>query len=433
MSKKYRKKASRSRKKLAARQGEVLGFKSNEEAAEMQLVLPIAEVLAGVRGALEQMAGEAGLLVIQSLLEEEVQQVAGVRYAHDGRPARRWGSEEGHVVFAGRKASIKRPRVRDRDGQEVPLTRYQLFREGNRLQEAMAERILNRVSTRRYEKVIDDVCDGYGIRKSSVSRQWKAESTKRLQEVMERPLGDLDLGVLLLDGITFKKYLLVVALGVDSDGQKHILGLWQGATENSTVVGGLLDDLIRRGLSTDRRYLFVLDGAKALRRAIEKRFGKQALIQRCQLHKERNILEHLPQEYHAGVRLRLRAAWNLREYAAAKKALRQVVDYLETLCPAAARSLEEALEETLTLHRLGVSDTLRKSLRSTNLIESCFSTTRDLCRNVKRWRNPEMAWRWAGTVLLEAQKKFRRIRGYRDMRTLSANLDALIDSRAVAG
>lgn len=419
MSKKYRKKTTRSRRKQSQLRGKILGV----DEASVQLSLPVADVIAGVQHEVEALAAQAGLLMMKALLEDEVAQLTGPRYAHDERrQANRWGQEDGYAVFAGRKVPLRRPRVRSAAGREVPLERYRLFQGQGSLQEAVARRVIHGVSTRGYEGVLDAMCDGYGIRKSSVSRQWKAASTKQLATLMERRLNDLDLVAILLDGIEFQDYLLIVGLGIDSAGRKHVLGLWQGATENTEVCLGLLADLIERGLPTDRQYLFILDGSKALRKAVRKTFGEQAAVQRCQVHKERNVLSHLPPKHHARVRQRLRAAWKMKSYQDAKDALNKLVEFLAELNPSAARSLQEGLEETLTLHRLGVPERLRRTLRSTNPIESCFARTRELCRNVKRWKNADMAWRWAGTMLIEAQKGFKRIRGYRELPLLTASL-----------
>ncbi len=270
------------------------------------MVLPLNPLLLEVAGAMEQTASQAGLLMMKALIDEEVEQIAGGRYTHQAdRQATRWGHDEGHVIFAGRKVALPRPRVRSVEGREVPLTRYQAFAHPQRLQEAVAQRILRRVSTRDYAGVLDEVCDGYGIQKSSVSRHWKAASRQQLQQLLERPLGDLDLCVLFLDGKEFHDFTLVVALGVDRQGRKHVLGLWAGATENAVVCGALLDDLIARGLSVDKPYLFILDGAKALKKAVVSRFGAKGLIQRCRVHKKRNIQKYLPKKYHGMLSLKL--------------------------------------------------------------------------------------------------------------------------------
>jgi transposase-like protein len=405
---------------------------SRDDAA-VQLVLPVAEILAGVSDAVEAVAAEAGLLVMKSLIDDEVEQVVGARYQRPAeRQAYRWGTEDGHVVFAGRKVPLTRPRVRRRAGGEVRLERYEQFQANGRMQRAVVPRVVAGVATRRYEQTLDAVCDGYGIAKSSVSRHWQAASAEQLRAFQERPLGELELVALVLDGIEFHAYLLVVALGIDAAGGKHVLGLWPGATENATVCKGLLDDLEQRGLATDRRYLVVIDGSKALAKAVRAKFGARAEVQRCQVHKERNVLEHLPPEHQSRVRQRLRAAWNLKGHAEAWAALERVTEQLAELSPTAAASLREGLEETLTVHRLGVPGLLRQTLRSTNPLESCFATTRTLCRNVKQWRSEEMAQRWAGTMLLQVERSFRRVRGYREMPLLVATLRAQVAQESAA-
>jgi putative transposase len=367
---------------------------------------------------------------MKAMIDDEVKQLAGPRYQHQPqRQALRWGRDEGHVVYAGRKVAIDKPRVRSVDGPEIPLSRYDAFAHPRRMEEAVSQRILRRVSTRDYAGVLDDICDGYGIDKSSVSRQFKAASMRQLQQLLERPLENLDLCVILLDGKQFHDFTLIAALGVDSGGGKHVLGLWPGASENAEVCGALLDDLIERGLSTDRAYLFILDGAKALRKAVNDRFGHHAFIQRCQLHKHRNIEKYLSSKHHKLLALKLTAAWGMTQYTQARKELQKVHDWLASINLAAAKSLEEGFDETLTVIRMGLPELLRKSFSSTNLIQSCFSRADDLCRNVKRWRDANMAWRWAGTVLLEAEKRFRRVRGCDQMPVLVQALSQTVDSQ----
>ena len=278
MSKKNTKTSSRSRRNRAKdRERKVSPVTSEGKRVSVQLSLPIAEILAGVHGAVEEMAGEAGLLIMQSLIEEEVEQRAGQRYKHNpAREATRWGSEESYVTFAGKKVPFLRPRLRGAEGQEVQLERFKLFQRGSAMEEAVAKEVICGVSMRDYEKAVDGFSEGYGIRKSSVSRHWKAVSRTRLAEFVERSLEDLDLVAIMIDGVAFHETLLVVALGVDSEGRKHVLGLWEGATENTEIVKSLLEDLVRRGVDATKRYLFVLDGGKALASAVRKVFGKDA-------------------------------------------------------------------------------------------------------------------------------------------------------------
>lgn len=426
--KKYRNKTSRSRRKSVRRRGRVVSADSEE----IQLSLPLPQVLAAAHGAVEALAGEAGLLIIKALIDEEVEQLAGPRYSQDkARKATRWGHEDGYVVFNSKKVPVKRPRVRSSDGKEIQLQRYQQF-QGERLQNVIAEKVLHGVSMRNFEGVIDDLCDGYGIQKSSVSREWKAATTKELDALLQRPLGDLDLAAIMIDGIHFHDYLLVVALGIDCEGSKHVLGIWDGPTENSTLVTELLANLVERGLSSEKRYLFIIDGSKALRKGIVSVFGNHALIQRCQIHKARNIIDYLPKRHQRPIRRALKAAWGMLNYDDAKEELEGILKRLRKISSNAASSLEEGLEETLTLHRIKAPASLRPALRSTNSIESTFARNRTLCRNVKNWRSPEMALRWACTSLLYAEKSYRRLKGYRDMPTLLKNIDEVDNKEAVA-
>lgn len=430
MGKKYTRRPSRSR----SQNPESVEGDAVVQGAKVQLSLPIAEVLAGIKDSLESVAGQAGLLILRALLDDEVDQKVGDRYEHlSQRAAYRHGHERGYLVFAGRKVPVDRPRVRAVDGKEVPLERYAMFQAAGRLQQAVAQRVVRGVSTRNYAGALDALCDGYGVNRSSVSRHWKAVSQKQLKELLERPLGHLDLAAIFIDGIEFHGTLIVAALGLAADGRKHVLGLWQGATENSAVCTALLEDLVDRGLPTDRSYLFVLDGSKALHKGVRRVFGDRAVVQRCIVHKERNVLSYLPDKYQGTVRQRLRAAWSLNDYAKAKAALLKLVDYLGELSVSAQHSLEEGLEETLTLHRLNLPHRLRRSLRTTNSIENCFSSTRHLCRNVRNWQEGEMAARWSATMLLAAERKFRRVTSHLEMPFLLAALGrTMVHEEAVA-
>ena len=433
MGRSYQRKTRRSRRKVQNLPNQSVTVEVGEGQAAFQMVLPMSPLLSEVAGAIEETAAQAGLLMMKALIDEEVERIAGTRYGHRAdRRATRWGREEGHVIFCGRKVAMPRPRVRSVEGGEVSLQRYQAFSHPQRLQEAVSQRVLRRVSTRDYAGVLDDVCDGYGIQKSSVSRHWKAASGQQLKALLERPLGDLDLCVLFLDGKEFHDFTLIVAVGVDRQGHKHVLGLWSGATENAEVCGALLDDLIGRGLSTDKPYLFVLDGAKALKKAVVSRFGSRTLIQRCRVHKKRNIQKYLPKHYHGMLSLKLKRAWDMTEYDQALKELRKVHDWLASINQAAAASLEEGMEETLTINRLGLPAQLRRIFSCTNLIESCFSRAGDLCRGVKRWRDGNMACRWAATVLLEAQSRFRRIQAHSQLPQLINAMVTFLDKQEAA-
>jgi transposase-like protein len=279
------------------------------------------------------------------------------------------------------------------------------------------------LSTRNYRRAVESVLEGYGIEKSSVSRQFVAASSNQLRVLCERRLEDLNLVVLMIDGIHFGGQVLVVALGIAESGEKHVLGVWQGATENTAVVKGLLEDLVDRGLDRQRRYLVVIDGSKALRAGVERVFGEQVEVQRCQIHKRRNVREYLPENCQKDYDRRMRNAYAMNNYTEAKEALQKIFRQLERINPSAARSLEEGLEETLTVHRLGVGAVLRRKLATTNPIESCLSTVQRVARNVKRWREGDQPLRWTAAGLLEAEKKFRRIKGYQEILLLKERLN----------
>ena len=415
MSKTYQGTGSKSKQKF-----EVLG--NGKLLVEMPL--PMVEVWEELQAQVEQLTGLAGLQIIGTILEEEVARRVGP--PHRPNPTSsgvRWGRQPGYVVFGGQKVSIPRPRVRTREGEEVALDSYARLQHDGRRQRAVREGIVAGLTTRNYHRAVESVLDGYGIEKSSVSREFVQASAAQLQELCERKLGELDVVALLIDGIEIGKQVLVVALGIETSGEKHVLGLWQGATENTTVVKLLLEDLVARGLRPDRRYLFVIDGAKALRAAIVKVFGERAEVQRCQIHKRRNVKDHLPENCQKDYDRRIRNAYAMTNYAEAKVELEKIVRQLERINPSAAHSLEEGLEETLTVHRLGVGERLRRTLSSTNPIESCLSTVERVARNVKRWREGDQSLRWTATGLLEAEKRFHRIKGYREIGVLNRRLN----------
>jgi transposase-like protein len=312
------------------------------------------------------------------------------------------------VVYGGRKLRLERPRLRSRENKEVLLASYQAFQKDGRLQRAVARNLSRKCSTRDYEGALEDCLEGYGIKKSSVSRHWKAATAQELKKLAERPVPK-DLVALMIDSKFFGGECIVAAVGIDLNGKKHVLGIWHGATENSTVVKGLLEDLVSRGLETERPMLIVMDGAKALRKAVQMVFGERALIQRCRIHKERNVLEQLPEDKKAQARWRLRAAWAQKDPAVAEKELRKTARWLEGSWPNAAASLLEGLEETLTVQKLQMAPALCRILSNTNLMENCFAQAAAWTQRVKRWQGADMILRWAASALLAAEKKFRRI------------------------
>jgi putative transposase len=406
--------------KKSMRKFEVVG----ERQLAVRLPLPLVEVWEELQPRVEQLTGEAGLQILRAILEDEVTRRVGPPHRPDAASSSvRWGRQPGYLVFSGQKVAVTRPRVRTREGQEVALDSYARLQHDGRRQRAVREGIVAGLTSRNYHRAVQSVLEGYGIEKSSVSREFVQASAAQLKKLCEKKFDGLDLVAILIDGIHLGKQVLVVALGIETSGEKHVLGLWQGATENTTVVKELLEDLVARGLDSQRRYLFVIDGAKALRAGIERVFGERAEVQRCQIHKRRNVKDHLPKNAQGDYDRRIRNAYAMTEYTAAKAELEKIFRQLERINPSAARSLEEGLEETLTVHRLGVGALLRKTLASTNPIESCLSTVERVARNVKRWRGGDQPLRWTATGLLEAERKFRKVKGFRELEALHRRIN----------
>jgi putative transposase len=279
---------------------------------------------------------------------------------------------------------------------------------------------------------VKEFSNAYGIEKSAVSENFIEASREKVKQLMERPLGELRLCAVLIDGTPFKDRQMIVALGIGCDGRKTVLGLREGATENTTVVGALLSDLLERGLDFSTPRLYVLDGGKALQAAVRRHAGETAFIQRCQVHKKRNVVDHLPEEHKADVRRKLQNAYAMVDYADAKRALERLHHELMHLNPSAARSLEEGLEETLTVHKLRMPDQLRRTLSCTNVVESTFSIVETVCRNVKRWREGDQIERWVGSGLLVAEQQFRKVIGYRQIPLLLSAMANAVSQKPVA-
>ena len=401
----------------------------------VELPVSLADVIHGVSDEIERLAGEAGLRIMQAVTQSEIDSIVGDRGKHDpDRQAYRWGSQGGYAVLAGKKVPLRRGRVRDRDGKEITLQSYERFQSPPRRQKSVTRKLIRGISTRKYEQAIEDFTDGYGISRSAVSREFIQATRGTLRQLCERRIDELGrIVVLMMDGKEIAGESVIVALGVDEQGTKHVLGLMQGGTENSRVVQHLLDDLIERGFNTSHPMLIVLDGSKALRKAVNRTFGHECPVQRCQIHKRRNVVDHLSKEYQRSVDQRLRTAYAMNDYDQAMKQLLKTVTWLDRINPSAANSLREGLEETLTLHRLGLPEGIRKSLQSTNLIESAFSVAQTVTGRVKRWRGGDMRLRWMASGLLAAEQKFRKIRGYQMMPKLLAALDqGKVDSTSAA-
>ena len=391
---------------------------ANKERLILEAQLPMEQLIAGVREDIESFAAELGLTIMQRVMEAEVEQKVG-RWGQQA--VWRHGQQPGYVIFGGRKVVVQRPRLRSPDQHEVQLSSYKAFQSKGKLQEAVGRQLTRQCSTRDYEGAIDDCLKGYGIKKSSVSRHWKAATVHELERLTQRPVPK-DLLALMIDGKFLGGSCLVAAIGIDLQGKKHVLGLWHGATENATVVKGLLEDLVSRGLETERKLLVVIDGAKALRKAVYMVLGEQALVQRCRIHKQRNVLDYLPEEKRAQAAWRLRAAWGKKDPKVAEKELRKTAQWLEGFSPMAAASLLEGLEETLTVQTLQLAPELCRVLANTNLMENCFSQAAHYMRRVKRWDGPKMILRWGAAALLKAERQFRRIKGCEQLPHLEKSL-----------
>jgi len=392
----------------------------------VQMMLPMAEMVGWLRKGVGELVRQAGLQLIQLLMEEEVKQLVGERSRPaPGRTANRWGSERGYCVVMGQKVPVDRPRVRSTEDREIRLGSYEMFHRGEPLTERVWEKLMLGLSTRQYGKAVREFTEAYGLEKSAVSEHFIEASRTKLKELMERRLEKKKFCALLIDATPFEGQQMVAALGITADGSKMILGIRQGATENATVVGELLGDLMHRGLDFTEPRLYVLDGGKALHTAVRKYAGEAAPIQRCQVHKRRNVLDHIADDDRDVVARKLNAAYALEDYEAAKQALDGLHRELMHLNPSAARSLAEGLEETLTVHRLHVPQQLRTTLASTNVIESAFAIVERVCLNVKRWHGGDQRERWVGSGLIVAEKQFRRIRGHKQLPVLLRVLETL--------
>ncbi len=403
------------------------------KARELQLVLDAEEVLAMLQDSLTDYATEIGLKVAGLLLEDEVHQRCGARYERvPQRTATRYGHQRGVVVIAGQKLPVRRPRIRytQRCG-EAELETYGRLQSPEAMPQSVLKRLVRGVSCRDYEGVVDLAREGFGVHKSSVSRSFVRASAGEVRQVAERRFDGMRFPVIYLDGVQYAGQTMICALGITEDGTKRLLGVRQGATENAAVCTALLEDLCGRGLDTSAPTLLVLDGAKALAAAVKRVWGANGLIQRCQVHKKRNVQEHLPQKHWPELSRQLSAAYHAPDYDQALKRLKTTARWLERLNPDAAASLREGMEETLTVVRLGVPELLRRTLATTNPIESAFSVAENVTRRVKCWRDGAMRQRWCTAGLLRAESKFRRVKGYRHMPQFLRTLDRLVLGRGL--
>ena len=402
--------------------GAILGFLSKNG----QALLPLVAQIEQAEVALDELIDVLGRATVEMVLRLSAERIAGPPHPGKKGGAVGWhGREEGTVCLKERKLRVKRPRLR-RKGQgadgEVPIPAYEVMRSDQKLGSRMLEILLRGVSTRQYRAVLPEMAETVGVSRSSVSREAIAASQEELRRLCERRLQALDLLIIYLDGVIFGDHHVLVAVGVDEEGKKHVLGVAEGASENQVVAKGLLEDVVRRGGSTDRKYLFVIDGSKALRAAIDAVFGAENAVQRCRHHKIENVMGYLPEHLKDQTKAAMRSAFRLPAREGMAR-LEKQAEWLEREYPSAAASLREGLKEMFTVNRLGLSPSLARCLVSTNVIESPHSGVRLRTRKICRWRDGKMVLRWAAAALLMTEQNFRRIMGCRDLWMLKAALD----------
>ena len=392
-----------------------------------QQLLPFVELIADAQMAVDEFIDVLGRASLEAVLQLSATTVAGP--PHQGKPAggevRRHGNQEGVVCLATQRVRVNKPRLRRKGGgpgAEVPLPAYEAMQNDGALSQKLCGILMRGVSTRHYADVIPDMAETCGVSKSAVSRDFVEASAEKLKELSERRFDDVDLLIIYLDGIRFGAYLVIAAIGVDADGHKHVLGLREGATENAVVVKALLEDLVERGVKPGRRRLFVIDGSKALRQALDAVFGADNPVQRCRNHKLENVMGHLPEHLKPQVKAAMRAAYRLEADEGIQR-LKAQADWLQHEYPSAAASLREGLAETFTINRLDLPPRLRRCLATTNLIESPGAGVRLRTGRVSHWKSGSMVLRWAATAYLETEQNFRKLMGYRDLWMLQAALD----------
>ena len=410
--------------------------KSRGRSQETTAQLTMAAMI-DARATLHEAVVHAGMSILEAMLEEDRAKLCGPRYVHDRRRyASRAGYTDGELALGGRRMTVRRPRARSPMG-EVALPTWEYFAGADPLTPRAVEQMVLGVSTRNYGRSLEAAPAGFATRgasKSAVSRRFVASTQATLTAMMGRDLSGLSLCALVIDGIHVGEHLVVAALGIDESGDKHVLGLHEGATENGSVCATLIGDLIARGVRSDRAMLFVIDGSKALAAAIRRAFGKHAIIQRCQVHKRRNVEDHLPDSMKANVGRAMTTAYRSGNYERAKRMLNGLARQLDKKHPSAAASLREGLDETLTVMRFELPMWLERTLSTTNTIEYVNGRIRKTTHNVTKWESGSMALRWVAISLIEAAKTFRKLRGYKGMPTLVAALrahDQLIKPAAV--
>lgn len=390
---------------------------------EGQFLLPMVKLIEQSERAIDELIDVTGRAAIEAVLELSAQEKAGAKSPGKASGEVRWhGRQEGVVHLAERKLRVSKPRLRHKSEGEVEVPAYEALKTQGKLAGRMMDILLHGVSTRRYEKVLPAMAESVGISKSAVSRANIEAGTKLLAELAERRFDELDILVVYIDGICLGSHHILGAIGVDSTGNKHVLGLRQGSSENTTTVSELLNDLVSKGVGPTRKRLFVIDGAKALRGGIDRVYGQDNPVQRCRNHKVRNVCDHLPKDQQANARATLRAAWKL-DAAEGKRQIEQLAQWYEKKHPSAAASLREGLGEMFTINRMGLPPTLLRCLATTNVIDSSHWGVRQRTGRVTHWQDGQMALRWASAAFEATAKGFRRIMGHQQIWMLKAHLD----------
>ena len=382
----------------------------------------LVKVVAEGKAAFDNLSFELGRTLAEAIMYMDREQLSGPDYLPSSPNIQKWASQPGSVYIGDQKVKVERPRLRGPEG-EIHLKSYEKLKEKGQFSNELFTSVLSGISGRRYQETVEEAANAFGVSKSSISRHIVAATTKKLKEFSERDLSDFIPFAVFIDTIHRSGKAFIVALGIDLEGKKQNLGFWEGATENNEICKELLADLEKRGLALSKKIVFITDGGKGVIKALRETYGKHLIHQRCTIHKDRNIQKHLPKKYRRQAHSYFTKAIALTKYKDAKEELLKLEKWLSEINASAANSLNEAIEEILTVHRLKVPPLLRKTLHSTNPIESMFSIVRDSEKNIKKYKNSKMAQRWLGSILLHGEKKFRKVKGFLQITSVIAEIE----------
>ena len=395
-----------------------------------ELVDRMYQIIKAGKQGLDGFVQELGSLLVEAIMDMDREERSGPQYQPVREGVYKWAYQKGSLYMGDRKISVRHPRLRG-PGGEIPLESYETLKKPGAFSEELLNKILLGISARKYRETLMETAGAFGVSPGTVSRHVVEVTVQRLRDFKERALSDIVAFAVFIDTIHRGGEAFLVALGIDTEGHKHVLGFWEGATENHEVCEELFSDMERRGLRLSKKILWVTDGGKGIIKALKERFGKKLIHQRCTIHKDHNIQRHLAKKYRKEAHWRFKIALEQNSYEDAKRMLLELEKWLRGINESAADSLMEAIEEILTLHRLKVPGLLRKTLTSTNPIESMFSTVRDCEGNIKRYRNSAMSQRWLATVLLHCEKGFRRVKGYLSIAEVMATIDQIQEEKYV--